>query len=169
MLPEVIEQLILDYACIRRSNKGVDRNFIIKIRSNGCPESVIIEWVLDCLKTIAGDPNNDLSIVFKFEGTYTTVFLQNIDTNWCITKNMKYDIYNLTFTEEKPRINISADTILQALITEPLDVDMIGVSSISTEGIRHIWLSHIQCYDIYRVWYYNDLWNFINKRAYNIF
>jgi len=166
VLPEVLEQVILDYACIKRSNSEYSDYFIINIHLNGIYEKRIIkEWFLECIKEIAQDPNNNISVIFNFEGQTLTICIRNTDMNWCPTKNIISDEYGIILYEKAQHISINADDILDVLSSELLQINKIGVSGVSSRCMKHYWLQSVGYHDKHEMWYYNDKWLYINKRG----
>tara|TARA_B100000767_G_C19531027_1_gene436588 strand:+ start:114 stop:638 length:525 start_codon:yes stop_codon:yes gene_type:complete len=166
VIPEVLEQVILDYACIKRSNSEYSDNFIINIHLNGIYEKRIIrEWFLESIKTIAEDSNNNISVIFNFEGQTLTICIRNTDMNWCPTKNIVSDEHAIILYEKAQNININADDILHVLSHELMQINKIGVSGVSSRCMKYYWLKSVNYHDKHEMWYYNDKWLYINKRG----
>ena len=167
LLPEVLEQEVMDYACVKRSN-GVNSNyFIINIHLEGLyEEHAVKEWFLESIKTLGENPDNSINIIFNFKDDNLTVCIRNMDMTWCPTKNITSDEYDIVLYEKPQDTIINANDILDLLSHEMLIINKIGVSGVSSRCMKYYWLQSVGYHDIHELWYYNnDKWIYMNKRG----
>ena len=167
VLPEVLEQEIMDYACIKRSN-GINSNyFIVIIHLDGLYEKHIVkEWFLESMTALTENHNNNMNIIFHFKNDILTICIRNTDMTWCPTKNILYDEYDILLYEKTQDTIINANDILDLLSQELLIINKIGVSGVSSRCMKYYWLQLVGYNDIQEHWYYNnDKWLYINKRG----